>query len=224
MTSVALTTSRRWFLAFSSARSRRTKSAADGWALTNSGHGCSPYSRAKGQAKGPVGRVQGWVTRHWVSYPARRLERRLRADVGPGGVASGNVAGGGVCSRIYRSAKGACRLCRRARLSCAAIRLSEREATGADVQLAGELDAHWDACAYRPHAAAPAGPLATPSGQGGIGSDYAASARNIPLKRRAGAPNLGYYAGGNSPTSMGGARNPTWTPYTNPNDPRIYRG
>ena len=72
--------------------------------------------------------------------------------------------------------------------------------------------------------APPSGPLAAPSGQGGIGSDYAASARNMPLKRKAGAPNLGYYTGGNSPTSMGGARNPVWTPYANANDPRIYRG
>jgi hypothetical protein len=62
------------------------------------------------------------------------------------------------------------------------------------------------------------------AGQRGVGSDYAASARNMPLKRKAGAANLGYYTGGNSPTGMGGARNPTWTPYTNPQDPRIYRG
>jgi hypothetical protein len=61
---------------------------------------------------------------------------------------------------------------------------------------------------------APAGPLATPSGQGGIGSDA-----RFPLKRRAGAPNLGYYA----PTS-GNARGATWTPYADPKDPRIFRG
>jgi hypothetical protein len=66
---------------------------------------------------------------------------------------------------------------------------------------------------------APTGPLAAPSGQGGIGSDYAASARNIPLKRRAGAPNLGYYA----PTT-GNARQAQPMTYTDPNDPRIFRG
>jgi hypothetical protein len=72
----------------------------------------------------------------------------------------------------------------------------------------------------------PPAPLASPSGPLATPYDPLSSIRApaAPLKRRAGAPNLGYYAGGNSPTSMGGARNPTWTPYTNPQDPRIYRG
>jgi hypothetical protein len=59
--------------------------------------------------------------------------------------------------------------------------------------------------------AAPVGPLASPSGQGGIGSDA-----KFPLKRRAGAPNLGYYV----PTT-GNARAAT---LIGPDDPRYFRG
>ena len=59
---------------------------------------------------------------------------------------------------------------------------------------------------------APKGPLASASG--GIGSDA-----KFPLKRRAGAPDLGYYV----PTT-GNARAATYVPFTDPNDPRIYRG
>jgi hypothetical protein len=59
---------------------------------------------------------------------------------------------------------------------------------------------------------APKGPLASASG--GIGSDA-----KFPLKRTAGAPNLGYY----QPTT-GNARAATYVPFTDPNDPRIFRG
>jgi hypothetical protein len=37
-------------------------------------------------------------------------------------------------------------------------------------------------------------------------------------------PNLGYYTGGNTAGGMGGARNPAYQRYTDPNDPRIFKG
>jgi hypothetical protein len=79
---------------------------------------------------------------------------------------------------------------------------------------AAPIDPYGLTRANAPITPTPTGPLATPAGQGGIGSDA-----RFPLKRRAGAPNLGYY----QPTT-GNARGATWTPYTNPNDPRIFRG
>ena len=179
--------------------------------------------QGQGAGQGPGGAGPGMGYPSLGLIPRSALGTPLRADVGPGGVGSGNVGVSGVEQSYLPQRQGGM-----SPLSAA---------PGAPAPLSDSLSVKpqpptfsWPASSTPtgmpapPAAAASAGPLATPSGQGGIGSDYAASARNIPLKRRAGAPNLGYYAGGNSPTSMGGARNPTWTPYTNPNDPRIYRG
>jgi hypothetical protein len=173
--------------------------------------------QGQGAGQGPGGAGPGMGYPSLGLIPRSALGTPLRADVGPGGVGSGNVGVSGVEQSYLPQRQGGM-----SPLSAA---------PGAPAPLSDSPSVKpqpptfsWPASSTptgmpAPPAAPSPGPLATPSGQGGIGSDA-----RFPLKRRAGAANLGYYAGGNSPTSMGGARNPTWTPYTNPNDPRIYRG
>ena len=75
----------------------------------------------------------------------------------------------------------------------------------------------------------PYSPAASPAASGAASPTVQPAPSSGPVATRApavpaSAVNLGYYTGGNTPNSMGGARNPQWQQYQNPNDPRIFKG